>query len=55
MLQTEITWSDISYILIMITMLVGMYGCYWWGRRDGYYEGCRVRRQSERHVRRLLR
>lgn len=55
MLQNEIPWNEISYVLTIATMFIGMYGCYWWGRKDGYYEGCRARRKSERFARRLMR
>ena len=55
MLQNEIPWDELSWVLIMVIMLTGMCGCYWWGRRDGFYEGCRARRKSERFARRLMR
>ena len=54
-MQTEIPWNELVYVLIMSIMLTGMYACYWWGRKDGYYEGCRARRKSERFARRLMR
>ena len=53
MLQSNVTIYDIMYLLTLIIIAAGLYGCYMWGKRDGYIEGCKVRRLADRQVRRL--
>ena len=38
---------------LAIAMLVAMYLSYKAGKFDGYYEGCKMRRQAERQIRRM--
>lgn len=53
MLNYEIPWSDISFIILMILMGIVSYMSYRAGKLDGYQEGCKVRRMAERQVRRM--
>lgn len=53
MLRPEFTIDDLTYLITLIVMLVGMYGTYVWGKRDGYYEGCKARRYTNRQIRRI--
>lgn len=53
MLSPEITWSDISFIIIMIVMAIVAFMSYRAGKLDGYYEGCKARRLAERQIRRM--
>ena len=55
MLRPEVTIDDIAVIVFMITLCIAMYLSYRAGKLDGYYEGCKARRQAERQVRRSLR
>ncbi len=53
MLRPDFNMGDVAYLLTIVTMLIGMYGTYVWGKRDGYYEGCKARRYANRQVRRM--
>lgn len=55
MLRPEVTIDDIVFIVFMIVLIAVMYVSYRAGKLDGYYEGCRARRQAERQVRRSSR
>ena len=55
MLRPEVTINDIVFIIFMITLCIAMYLSYRAGKLDGYYEGCKARRQAERQLRRSLR
>ena len=53
MLRPEVTMEDIAFICMALTMCIAMYFSYRAGKFDGYYEGCRARRQAERQIRRM--
>lgn len=55
MLRPEVTVDDIIFIVFLLTICIAMYMSYRAGKLDGYYEGCKARRRTERQLRRMIR
>ena len=53
MLRPEVTIDDVILIVFMVMNCISMYAGYRWGKQDGYFEGCRARRQVARQIRRM--
>lgn len=54
MLSSEVTIYDIMFILFMITNTISLFAGRCWGYSDGVDDGARMRRRSDRAIRRGL-
>lgn len=53
MLRPEFNIEDVCFLANLMLMYIIMYVSYKAGKNDGYYEGCRARRQAQRQLRRM--